>query len=296
MFCRIAARSIAAFLLVSPAFSTGESNAFADVNTPVTSAAMETTRDEGQVQVPAQGSDQTSDQKQDSRTQAKVAALDVSKPSIKSSAAAGSAITASIPAEPFGFDTVPVASGGILSKWNGVRANIQAENDILARCEANAELCTAAARKFLKIISQGRALTGRARIGIINRAINLAIRPGSDLATYGEPDVWATPLATFARGSGDCEDYAIAKFVALGKAGVAPGDLRIVVMHDLLGGEDHAVVAARLDGHWLTLDNRRMAMIEDADIRSFRPTFVIDQNGVSRYVDAPLVTEAAWRR
>jgi hypothetical protein len=36
-------------------------------------------------------------------------------------------------------------------------------------------------------------------------------------------------------------------------------------------------------------------MIEDADIRSFRPTFVIDQNGVSRYVDAPPVAEAAWR-
>ena len=35
-------------------------------------------------------------------------------------------------------------------------------------------------------------------------------------------------------------------------------------MRDTVHGEDHAVAAARLDGRWLTLDNRRMAMVEDA--------------------------------
>ncbi|QOZ30915.1 transglutaminase-like cysteine peptidase [Bradyrhizobium sp. CCBAU 53421] len=198
--------------------------------------------------------------------------------------------------EPFGLATSLLAGGGLHDKWLGVQRQLADELAQLATCESDRAGCASPeALRFLAIVDAGRARNGRARLGEINRAINLAIRPGSDLATYGEPDVWATPLATFARGSGDCEDYAIAKFVALGKAGVAPEDLRIVVMHDLLGGEDHAVVAARLDGHWLTLDNRRMAMIEDADIRSFRPTFVIDQNGVSRYVDAPLVAEAAWR-
>ena len=56
-------------------------------------------------------------------------------------------------------------------------------------------------------------------------------------------------------------------------------------------GEDHAVVAARLDGHWLTLDNRRMAMIEDSNMRSYRPLFVIDQTGVMRYTDTPPKTQ-----
>jgi hypothetical protein len=54
-------------------------------------------------------------------------------------------------------------------------------------------------------------------------------------------------------------------------------------LRDLIRGEDHAVVLARLDGHWLTLDNRRMAMIEDIDIRNHRPLFVIDDRGVLRY-------------
>ena len=134
-----------------------------------------------------------------------------------------------------------------------------------------------------------KAREGRARLGEINRAINLAIHPMSDLAQYGEIDVWSSPLLTFTTGSGDCEDYAIAKFVALHQAGIPPEDLRIVIMHDTIRGEDHAVAAARLDGHWLTLDNRRMAMVEDAYIRNYRPLYVIDQYGVMQYVDAPLL-------
>jgi len=108
------------------------------------------------------------------------------------------------------------------------------------------------------------------------------------MAQYGQIDVWSSPLDTFATGAGDCEDYAIAKFVALHLAGVSPDDLRIVVIRDTIRGEDHAVAMARLDGHWLTLDNRRMAMVEDADVRNYRPLFVIDDHGVMRYDDTSL--------
>ena len=100
---------------------------------------------------------------------------------------------------------------------------------------------------------------------------------------------------TFASGAGDCEDYAIAKLVALRLAGIPNEDLRIVVLHDTVHGEDHAVASARLDGRWLTLDNRRMAMVEDSDVRNYRPTFVIDQHGVMRYNDAPLLADASRR-
>ena len=100
---------------------------------------------------------------------------------------------------------------------------------------------------------------------------------------------------TFASGAGDCEDYAIAKLVALRLAGMANEDLRIVVLHDTVHGEDHAVASARLDGRWLMLDNRHMAMIEDSDVRNYRPTFVIDQSNVMRYTETPLMAEATLR-
>ena len=43
------------------------------------------------------------------------------------------------------------------------------------------------------------------------------------------------------------------------------------------------------------LDNRRMAMVEDSDVRNYQPTFVIDQQGVMRYADAPLLADASGR-
>jgi predicted transglutaminase-like cysteine proteinase len=192
-------------------------------------------------------------------------------------------------AEPFGLFAARLSGGGLLAKWQGVQRRLGDEMVQLALCEGDRDGCVSpAALRFLAIVDAAKARDGRARLGEINRAINLAIRPMSDLAQYGEIDVWSPPLATLARGAGDCEDYAIAKFVALRLAGLSPDDLRIVIMRDTISGEHHAVAAARLDGHWLTLDNRRMVMVEDAQITNYEPTFVIGHDGVKRYEEAPM--------
>jgi predicted transglutaminase-like cysteine proteinase len=199
-------------------------------------------------------------------------------------------------AEPFGLPASTLGGGGLYDKWLGVQRRLDDELVQLALCDGDRDGCVSpAALKFLDIIDAGKLRQGRARLGEINRAINLAIRPASDFAQHGQVDVWTSPLATFATGRGDCEDYAIAKFVALRLAGIAPDDLRIVVMHDTIHGEDHAVAAARLDGRWLTLDNNRMAMVEDTYVRNYRPTFLIDQHAVMRYADPVLLANAAGR-
>ena len=192
--------------------------------------------------------------------------------------------------EPFALATQPISSGAALAKWLKVSQRIDDEKVQLALCDGDRDRCASeAALQFLAIVDAGRSRDGRARLGEINREINLAIRPMSDLAQFGEIDVWSSPLVTFYRGAGDCEDYAIAKYVALGMAGIAAEDLRIVVLADTIQDEGHAVVAARLDGRWLILDNRRMAMVEDGSVRNYRPLFVIDQNGVMKYSDARLL-------
>jgi predicted transglutaminase-like cysteine proteinase len=191
-------------------------------------------------------------------------------------------------AEPFGLFASKLSGGGLRDKWLGVERKLDDERVQLALCDGDRARCVSpAALQFLAIVDNARAREGRARLGEINRAINLAIRSMSDMAQYGQIDVWSSPLVSFATGAGDCEDYAIAKFVALRMAGVSPDDLRIVIIHDTVRGEDHAVAMARLDDHWLTLDNRRMAMVEDADVRNYRPLFVIDDRGVMRYDDTP---------
>ena len=199
-------------------------------------------------------------------------------------------------AEPFGLFTATLSFGGLREKWLAVERRLDDERVQLALCDGDRERCVSpAALQLLAIVDNARAREGRARLGEINRAINLAIRPMSDLAQWGEIDVWSSPLVTFTRGAGDCEDYAIAKFAALRLAGVAPEDLRIVVMRDTIRGEAHAVAMARLDGHWLTLDNRHMAMVEDTYVRNYRPLFVIDQTGVMQYVDTPLLASGPDR-
>jgi len=197
---------------------------------------------------------------------------------------------AGLSAEPFGLSTTAVYAGGLRDKWLGVARKLDDERVQLALCDGDRDNCAStAALQFLAIVDSGRARDGRARLGQINRAINLAIHPMSDLAQYGEIDVWSSPLVTFYRGAGDCEDYAIAKYVALLEAGITDDDLRIVILRDTIHGEDHAVTAVRLDGHWLMLDNRRMAMIEDNYVRNYRPLFVIGQSGLMKYADPPLL-------
>src|SRR6266568_3048315 len=106
--------------------------------------------------------------------------------------------------------------GAWREKWLGVERKLDDERVQLALCDGDRDRCVSpAALQFLAIVDNAKAREGRARLGEINRAINLAIRPMDDLAQHGAIDVWSSPLVTFANGAGDCEDYAIAKFVAL---------------------------------------------------------------------------------
>ncbi|CAN7438325.1 transglutaminase-like cysteine peptidase [Bradyrhizobium sp. LjRoot220] len=205
----------------------------------------------------------------------------------------GTAVLIKKSVEPFGQPTAMLLDGRLHQKWQSLQRRLDDEMVQLALCEGDREGCVSpAALQFLAIVDAARLREGRARLGEINRAINLAVKATSDLAQYGELDVWASPLATLTRG-GDCEDYAIAKFVALRLAGIAPDDLRIVIMRDTIRGGDHAVAAARLDGRWLMLDNRRMAMVEDSDIRNVRPTYMLDRHSVMRYTDAPVLVASS---
>jgi hypothetical protein len=77
--------------------------------------------------------------------------------------------------------------------------------------------------------------------------------------------------------------------MALQLAGIAAEDLRIIIMHDIFHGGDHAVTSVRLDGHWLMLDNLRMAMVEDANVRNYRPLFAIDQSSIVQFSEVPLL-------
>ena len=118
------------------------------------------------------------------------------------------------------------------------------------------------ARRLLEIIETARGKDGRARIGEVNRALNLSIAYTSDRVQHGLDDVWTPPLLTLASGRGDCEDYALAKYLALLELGFEPADLRIMIVETRLRRQ-HAILATRLGRQWLMLDNAHSLVLEE---------------------------------
>lgn len=258
---------ITAFLLAFLAAFSGGTNAFADAGSLVATVVTIATDNKAQDQIEIQAHD-------DAQLQSKMASIDRAEPSVK----------LPILTQPFGLNAVRVATGELLTNWSSVKADIRAESEILAQCREDIVRCPPAARTFLAIVAEGRAHTGRARIGVINRAINLAIHPMSDLAQWGVEDRWTAPIATLTTGFGDCEDYAIAKYVALTEAGLDAEDVQLIIVRDLARGGGHAVVAVRLDGGWIMLDNRWLALVDDREMRRVTPMFVLDGDGVKQFV------------
>jgi predicted transglutaminase-like cysteine proteinase len=190
----------------------------------------------------------------------------------------------------FGLQTEPVA-GELAAKWRAVEVDIDREQQVLTRCRAQ-EPCPVVAQTLLGIVAEGAGRTGRARVGWINRAVNLAITPSSDEAQWGVADHWSPPFETLQTRRGDCEDYAIVKYVALLQAGLSQDDVKIVILQNLLPKEDHAALAARVDGQWLILDNRRLALVRDTMMVGSIPKFVLDEHGARRFV----AKEDLWLR
>jgi predicted transglutaminase-like cysteine proteinase len=183
----------------------------------------------------------------------------------------------------FGLDTEPVAWGTLLEKWHRVKAESAHDLEVVEQCRASGP-CSVPAQKLIDLASEGASRSGRARVGLINRAVNFAITPVSDEAQWGVPDRWSGPLETLRSKRGDCEDYAILKYVALLEAGLSKADLKIVILKNRLPNEDHAAVAARADGQWLILDNRTLTLVRDMDVARAIPIFVLDDDGVRRFV------------
>jgi predicted transglutaminase-like cysteine proteinase len=108
----------------------------------------------------------------------------------------------------------------------------------------------------------------------------------SDWAQYGYADFWASPLQTLSSGAGDCEDYAIVKYVALRHLGIAPNDLRLLIVRDSMRQAVHAVVTVHYEREWLILDNRTFAMLNAEQARHYYPLFVLDYRGARTFATA----------
>lgn len=99
-----------------------------------------------------------------------------------------------------------------------------------------------------------------------------------DPINWSVKDYWATPAQFFKR-FGDCEDFAVAKFMSLAALGVDRSSMRIVVLQDLNLKVAHAVLAVDLDGKTWILDNQIKQVIDADRIRHYRPVYSVNEKG-----------------
>ena len=212
------------------------------------------------------------------------------QPAAITSASVSQGVAVSHSSEPFGA-AAKLASGALLQKWNAARTELRIDSDIIEACSADPDACESlAAKRMIGIIDAAKKREGRARIGEVNRAVNLAIAAASDKTQYGAEDKWASPLTTFTSGRGDCEDYALAKYAALRALGFDDSDLRLLIVRLPASRTDHAVLSVRHEGRWLVLDNRRFAMLDIAYLDAV-PLFALRENDRPAYSTAALDSE-----
>jgi predicted transglutaminase-like cysteine proteinase len=185
--------------------------------------------------------------------------------------------------EPFGLFTFRAPEGLLWTKWRGVEAKMQVEAKLIAACKADADQCVPGSSKVIALAGNADAVDVRSRVETVNRNVNQAIRYVSDFQQHGVADVWSSAFETLASGMGDCEDYAIAKFAALQASGISQADIKLLLVRDMAVREDHAVLAVRVEGRWLVLDNRYSRLSEARDLPNFMPLFAIDHGGVSLF-------------
>ncbi|ENO8811656.1 transglutaminase-like cysteine peptidase [Photobacterium damselae] len=98
------------------------------------------------------------------------------------------------------------------------------------------------ATAWRELIDDSRQFPVQKQLKLVNNFFNQFIFV-DDIKLWGKKDYWATPLEFVGVGAGDCEDFSIAKYMALRSLGVPDSKLRLVYVKSLTLNQFHMVVA-----------------------------------------------------
>ncbi|WP_161539751.1 transglutaminase-like cysteine peptidase [Paramagnetospirillum kuznetsovii] len=131
---------------------------------------------------------------------------------------------------------------------------------------------------FVETLRGTRRITQLREInGWLNRA-----RYITDPVNYGMDDYWASP-GEFLEKNGDCEDYAIAKYMSLKQLGWPVVGMRVVAVQDLNLKAGHAILVVDLDGVLYLLDNQVREVVEANTVKHYNPMFSINESAWWRH-------------
>lgn len=164
---------------------------------------------------------------------------------------------------------------GKFRKWTDVIRRYEASARKQRRKCRVSKVNRCPAKKWSTFLKKVGSLPRRDQITNVNTFFN-SLRYIVDPVNYGKKDYWATPIQFFNK-NGDCEDYAISKYISLRKLGVPVKDMRIVVVRDLNLKVAHAILVVYHKGKPLILDNQIGQVIEASRIRHYQPIYSINE-------------------
>ncbi len=110
-----------------------------------------------------------------------------------------------------------------------------------------------------------------------------------------DPAHWETPFE-FMRRNGQCQDYAITKFLLLRALGVPDDAMRLVVLRDIRRQVDHAVLVVTVAGRSLMLDNLAPRVVSAAANSDYRAYYSINEAGWWLHLPNPLTPQTLSRQ
>lgn len=123
------------------------------------------------------------------------------------------------------------------------------------------------------------------KIGMVNDFTNQHVLFVDDINLWGVDDYWASPLETFGKGAGDCEDFSIAKYTLLKKLGVPQDKLRLTYVRARMPSGNirpHMVLAyyAMPTSDPLILDNLNFEILPASRRGDLYPVFSFNEKGL----------------
>ncbi len=105
----------------------------------------------------------------------------------------------------------------------------------------------------------------------------------TDPINWGMKDYWEAP-AEFFNKHGDCEDYAITKYMTLRDLGFSTKQLRVVAVKDLNLKIGHAILIVFLGGgKTYLLDNQIKKVVETKKVRHYKAIYSINEDAWWRH-------------
>lgn len=153
-------------------------------------------------------------------------------------------------------------------KWNGATKKMADEQADIVKFKNRFKDWVA----FLDTLRDKDQMT---QINEVNRFMNRS-KYILDQKNWGVKDYWASP-GEFRAKFGDCEDYSIAKYMALKYLGHNPDNMRIVALKDTNLKVGHAILAYYLKDRIIILDNQIKVTVDSRSVRHYLPVYSINE-------------------